>query len=95
MNRFMFALKNKTKLNIIENFERCYQDIVDYVNNHIGWELPECAQGAYNVWFNGKNVMVDVETSDGGVSSIVLEKFKKFVDEKGKVSEEDFCECFE
>lgn len=97
------ASKNETKKLIdklpsdedaVVNFKRSFQDVLKYVNDHIDWELPACAQGAYNVWFNGREFMVDVETSDGGVSAIVLENFKRFVEEKGKVSEEDFCECF-
>ena len=78
---------------LIKKYRATVKKIINTVNDNIGWELPECVQGAYNVWFNGTDIMVDVETSDGGVSAISYEKFIEFA-KKGKVSEDDFCKCF-
>lgn len=67
--------------------------IIDTVNKMIGWKLPCHAMGAFNVWEDNGKIIVDVETSDGGVSGIDYNLFlSKAVN--GKVSEEDFCECF-
>lgn len=67
--------------------------IIKTVNKMIGWELPPSAMGAFHVWTDKGHIIVDVETSDGGVSGIDYELFiSKAVN--GKVSQEDFCECF-
>lgn len=77
-----------------------YNNVLYFVNQNLGWELPEHASGAINLWFDDKDVMIDVETSDGGVSAIsytkFLEKLKegKKKDPNYKLSKDDFCDCF-
>lgn len=71
------------------------ETIIKNVNKMIGWELAPHVMGAFNVWQDGDKIIVDVETTDGGVSaieySLLLEKARN---NKGKVSQEDFIECF-
>lgn len=69
------------------------EKILKKVNEMIGWKLPAVAMGAFRVWKDKGRTIVDVETSDGGVSAI---DYKKFLDKAvaGKVSQEAFCECF-
>ena len=67
--------------------------IINTVNEMLGWELPNHVMGAFNVWEDNGHIVVDVETTDGGVSGIDYNLFlSKAVN--GKVSKEDFCECF-
>ena len=78
-------------MNTVEKYKSAVKEIIDDVNNNIGWELPPYACGAMNVWFDDGIIRVDVETSDGGVSTIDYEKFMEFTK---KVSVDDFCECY-
>ena len=67
--------------------------IINTVNEMLGWELPSHVMGAFNVWEDNGHIVVDVETTDGGVSGIDYNLFlSKAVN--GKVSKEDFCGCF-
>lgn len=67
--------------------------IIDTVNEMIGWKLPSHVMGAFNVWEDNGRVIVDVETTDGGVSGIDYNLFlSKAVN--GKVTKTAFCECF-
>lgn len=71
------------------------ETIVKNVNKMIGWELPTDAMGAFNVWQDGDKIIVDVEASDGGYSSIEYSLFlEKARNNKGKVTKEDFIKCF-
>lgn len=77
-----------------------YNNVLYFVNQNLGWELPKYACGATNLWFNDKDVMIDVETSDGGVSTISYTKFLEKLEEgkkkdpNYKLSKDDFCDCF-
>lgn len=77
-----------------------YNNVLYFVNQNLGWELPEHASGAINLWFDDKDVMIDVETSDGGVSTISYTKFLEKLEEgknedpNYKLSKDDFCDCF-
>ena len=75
-----------------------YDNAIKYVNDHLGWELPETASGAYNIWHDGKEFVVDVETSDGGVSTIRYKKFLDTIKESGnpdyKLTHDEFNDCF-
>lgn len=77
-----------------------YNNVLYFVNQNLGWKLPEYACGATNLWFNDKDVMIDVETSDGGVSTISYTKFLEKLEEgkkkdpNYKLSKDDFCDCF-
>ena len=74
--------------------------VLQFVNQNLGWKLPEHASGAINLWFDDKDVMIDVETSDGGVSTISYTKFLEKLEEgknedpNYKLSKDDFCDCF-
>ena len=71
---------------------RTDKKIINSVNEMIGWDLPDYVMGAFNVWVDNGHVIVDVETTDGGVSGIDYSLFlSKAVN--GKVSKEDFYEC--
>ena len=84
----------------VELMKDIYDNVLKFVNAHLGWELPESACGAIHVWYDGDDFMVDVETSDGGVSAIHYSKFRDLVrngkmkDDNYKVSHEEFNECF-
>lgn len=77
-----------------------YNNVLHFVNKSLGWELPKHASGAINLWFDDKDVMIDVETSDGGVSTISYTKFLEKLEEgkknnpNYKLSKDDFCDCF-
>jgi hypothetical protein len=77
-----------------------YNNVLYFVNQNLGWELPKHASGAINLWFDDKDVMIDVETSDGGVSAISYTKFLEKLEEgkkkdpNYKLSKDDFCDCF-
>lgn len=77
-----------------------YNNVLHFVNQNLGWELPKHASGAINLWFDDKDVMIDVETSDGGVSTISYTKFLEKLEEgkknnpNYKLSNDDFCDCF-
>lgn len=77
-----------------------YNNVLYFVNQNLGWKLPEHASGAINLWFDDKDVMIDVETSDGGVSTISYTKFLEKLEEgknedpNYKLSKDDFCDCF-
>ena len=67
--------------------------IINTVNEMIGQELPSHVMGVFNVCEDNGHIVVDVETTDGVVSRIDYNLFiSKAVN--GKVSKEDFCECF-
>ena len=75
-----------------------YTNTIRFVNSHLGWELSDTAQGAYNVWYNGREFVVDVETSDGGASTIRYAKFLDIIRKSGnpdyKLTQEEFNDCF-
>lgn len=69
--------------------------IIDTVNEMIDWELPINAMGAFNVWEDEGILIVDVETSDGGVSAIEYYLFLEEAEKnEGKVTQEAFCRCY-
>lgn len=77
-----------------------YNNVLQFVNQNLGWDLPEHTSGAINLWFDDNDVMIDVETSDGGVSTISYTKFLEKLEEgkskdpNYKLSKDDFCDCF-
>lgn len=69
--------------------------IINNVNKMLDWKLPSEAMGAFNVWFDENKIIVDVETSDGGVSSIEYDMFLEQARlNKGKVNQESFNKCY-
>ena len=80
-----------------EFLQDIFNNTIKFVNDHLGWELSDTAQGAYNVWYNGKEFGVDVETSDGGASTIRYAKFLDIIRKSGnpdyKLTQEEFSDC--
>lgn len=74
-------------------FNFIHKPVIKKVNKMLGWKLPKEAMGAYFVWLDKGKLIILVETSDGGTSAI---EYQKFLDKAkdGKVSQNDFCECF-